>query len=913
MFALGPLSFGAPLALAGLVTLPLLWLLLRATPPAPKRAIFPPLRLLLGAPDDAETPQHAPWWLILFRLLIAALVIIALARPVWTPPSVEEETRPALIVMDSGWASAAAWNDMRQEAERLIDEAERDGRAVTLVTTAPTGQAIPALRPGNADSARRQLETADPQPWPADRGATAERLNEARSNDILNAPMAVTWLSDGVDSRDAADLSRALDALGDLTVIEPDAGRAPLGLAAPEPAADGLTVSVLRAGSDFPRTVAVTALGSDGRAIARTDLQFAAGEGMASADIGLPLDLRNRIASLRLDGSSSAASVRLLGDQWQRPRVGLITLESDEGQPLLSDLHYVRSALGPHAQLIDGDLDALLAEDVSVLIMTDSARSDDQRIVDFVNEGGVLIRFAGPRLAAQGDDLLPVILREGGRLFGGSLNWDEPQRIAGFPDTSPFAGLPADNSATIDRQVLAQPGSATPDRVWARLVDGTPLVTAERRARGWIILFHVTASPDWSDLPLSGLFPRMLQRLMGLSQGGSASVPGNGAWVLDQALDAGGQLVSAPVSARPVPAAAFDTAIVSPVAPPGLYRLGSAASALNVIGADTRMEPLPRDLPGARFAGLDGPRAQHFDAWLLAAALVMLALDVLIALGLAGRLPARFGTATAAALLALGLLPLAIAPPVQAQDTTSERVALSDEMMQAALTLRFGYVTTGDTAIDTRSEAGLAGLSQEIFRRSAMEPEPPLAVNVNTDELIFFPMLYWPVTRDAGPLSPEASRRVAAYLAAGGLIIFDTQDADISMLRAGAPHPGLVNVLDSIDVPALSQIPADHVLTRAFYLLQEFPGRYTGSPVWVEANPDGASRDGTSGVIIGSHDWATAWARGDGGGAAAPIDGGERQREMAIRFGVNIAMYALTGNYKADQVHVPDILERLGQ
>ena len=104
MFALGPLSFGAPLALAGLVALPLLWLLLRATPPAPKRAIFPPLRLLLGAPDDAETPQHAPWWLILFRLLIAALVIIALARPVWTPPSVEEETRPALIVMDTGWA-----------------------------------------------------------------------------------------------------------------------------------------------------------------------------------------------------------------------------------------------------------------------------------------------------------------------------------------------------------------------------------------------------------------------------------------------------------------------------------------------------------------------------------------------------------------------------------------------------------------------------------------------------------------------------------------------------------------------------------------------------------------------------------------------------------------------------------------
>lgn len=911
MFALGPLSFGAPLALAGLLTLPVLWLLLRATPPAPKRAVFPPLRLLLGAPDDAETPQHAPWWLILLRLLIAALIIIALARPVWTPPSVEEETRPALIVMDNGWAAAAAWPDMRQEAERLIDTAERDGRAVALVTTAPTGQAAPALRLGNPDEARRLLESAEPQAWPADRGATADRIADARSNDALGGELAITWLSDGVDSRDAVALSRILDGLGALTVIEPDAGRAPLGLAAPEAAADGLTISVRRAGRDFPRTVAVTALGNDGRAIARSDVTFAAGEGVATTDISLPLDLRNRIASLRLDGTASAASVRLLGDQWQRPRVGLITLESDEGQPLLSDLHYVRAALGPHAQLSNGDLDALLAEDVSILVMTDNARSDDQRIVDFINEGGVLIRFAGPRLAAHGDDLLPVVLREGGRLFGGSLNWDEPQRIAAFPDTSPFAGLPRDSTATIDRQVLAQPGSATPDKVWARLEDGTPLVTAERRARGWIVLFHVTASPDWSDLPLSGLFPRMLQRLTGLAQGGTATIPGNGAWVLDRALDAGGQLVAAPVTARPVPSATFDTTVVSPVAPPGLYRLGSAASALNIIGPDTRMDPLPRDLPGASFAGLDGPRARHFDAPLLAAALIMLILDVVIALGLAGRLPMRFGTASAAILLALVVLPMA--PPAHAQDSSGRPVELSDEMMQAALTLRFGYVTTGDATIDNRSRAGLTGLSQEIFRRSAMEPEPPLAVNVNSDELIFFPMLYWPVTRDAGPLGEEASRRVSAYLAAGGLIVLDTQDADIAMLRAGAPHPGLVNVLDSIDVPALSQIPSDHVLTRTFYLLQEFPGRYTGSPVWVEANPDGASRDGTSGVIIGSHDWATAWARGESGGAAAPIEGGERQREMAIRFGVNIAMYALTGNYKADQVHVPDILERLGQ
>ena len=188
-----------------------------------------------------------------------------------------------------------------------------------------------------------------------------------------------------------------------------------------------------------------------------------------------------------------------------------------------------------------------------------------------------------------------------------------------------------------------------------------------------------------------------------------------------------------------------------------------------------------------------------------------------------------------------------------------------------------------------------------------------MAVNPETDELIFFPMVYWPVERDAAELSEDAAARITAYLQGGGLIIFDTQDADIAALRAGAPHPGLITILDSIDVPPLAQISSDHVLTRSFYLLQEFPGRFSGSPVWVEANPDGASRDGTSGVIIGAHDWASAWAVDENGRPMAPVDGGERQRELAQRFGINVAMYALTGNYKADQVHIPDILERLGQ
>jgi len=112
------------------------------------------------------------------------------------------------------------------------------------------------------------------------------------------------------------------------------------------------------------------------------------------------------------------------------------------------------------------------------------------------------------------------------------------------------------------------------------------------------------------------------------------------------------------------------------------------------------------------------------------------------------------------------------------------------------------------------------------------------------------------------------------------------------------------------------------VLTKSFYLLSSFPGRYTGSPLWIEARQGGqepseksaATADGVSPILITGNDFAGAWAIDDNGVPILPtVPSDETQREYAYRSGVNIMMYMLTGNYKTDQVHVPDLLERLGQ
>jgi hypothetical protein len=198
-----------------------------------------------------------------------------------------------------------------------------------------------------------------------------------------------------------------------------------------------------------------------------------------------------------------------------------------------------------------------------------------------------------------------------------------------------------------------------------------------------------------------------------------------------------------------------------------------------------------------------------------------------------------------------------------------------------------------------------------------------MGVDPARDELVFFPLIYWPVSAKAEPLSDKVLAKIDAYMKQGGLIIFDTKSDETlggSIGLAGGSSP-LSRLLGKLDLPPLQRLPEDHVLTKSFYLLQSFPGRWDNGDLWVEARPEGggdASRrgvrtDGVSSIIITSNDLAAAWALDDSDRPMFPtVPGGEEQREMSFRTGVNIVMYALTGNYKADQVHVPAILERLG-
>ncbi|HUC12171.1 MAG TPA: DUF4159 domain-containing protein [Stellaceae bacterium] len=903
MLALGSLAFASPWLLLALAGLPIVWWLLRVTPPAPRRVPFPAIRLLSGLVPHDVTPARTPLWLILLRMAIAALVIIAAADPLLNPQSQLPGTGPLTLVIDDGWAAASDWGARQAALGDLLAEAEREDRQVVLLTTAPTASdtAAPPLAPVRAVDARAAVEALQPKPWPVDRQAALARLRKLSLPDAN----AAIWLSDGLgDSGGAKALAAYLDDRGTLQYLSAGAGRQPVLLTPGDREAKDLSVVLRSLPAAEPRRYAVRASGGDGRFLASQTVTIAPGAASAKAQLTMPNELRNQTTRIEIEGGQSAGSVVLVDERWRRRPVGIAAPANTSGQPLLSENYYLERALAPFAEIRRGPATDLLKRQIAVLIFADSrpnSPADAAEIEKWVDGGGLLLRFAGPNLAEEDDRLMPVRLRRGGRTIGGAMSWEQPAKLAPFAADSPFAGLSIPPDVTVSRQVLAEPDIDLAARTWARLADGTPLVTAEKRGRGWIVLVHTTANADWSNLSLSGLFVEMLRRIVAMSQGvvtaSEARLPPL------ETLDGFGHLQRAPPTARPIAGREVATVTVSPQHPPGFYGTEDTRRALNLASGIVELRPLtglPADVHRATFG-----RGSEIDlrAPVLTAALLLALADLLIAYALRGLLWRRAAQVGSALFLVLVAM-----PPAHADDAF---------VIRATSQLRLAYVRTGNDEVDNESRAGLLGLGDALNRRTAVETGDPMEVDIETDELIFFPLLYWPVTADQPPPSPKAVERINRYIETGGTILFDTRDGDE---QSPGPFGGaaiaaarLRRLTAGINMPPLVPIPPDHVLTKSFYLLHEFPGRWNVGTLWVEPVDDHVN-DGVSSVIVGANDWAGAWAIDrDGQPLYAVVPGGEQQREMALRFGINLVMYVLTGNYKSDQVHVPAILERLGQ
>jgi hypothetical protein len=908
------LAFSSPFVLLALAGAPFLYLLLRVTPPPPTRVAFPPLKLILDLKKPDATPARTPWWLLLLRMLLAALVVLAMAGPFFSPSGVvAAKGGPLLLLIDDFWTAAPDWSLRMKAAESRLAEAGRLGQAAAILAMTSAAPAVAE----DSSATVTHLRALAPQAFLAARLPALKRVEAF----LQNHPGAqVVWLNDGLEDADGKAFGEKLAALApEAEVMRDPRPVRVLAAVANQPAA--MEVAVRRAAATGEGKGKIGAYDTKGASLGESDFTF---DGLsATARIDLPIQLRNEISRLEILGENSAGGIFLLDSGARRRRVGLVSGGGPE-QTFLSPMHYLRDALVPFADLREakpGDADPvgrLLDDGVDVLILADTNVASPelrQKLDAFLQSGGTILRFAGPRLAAGGDDFFPVKLRRGGRTLGGALSWDHPKPLAAFDDNSPFFGLTPPAEATVSRQVLAEPDEGLPARTWARLQDGTPLVTAEKRGQGSLILFHISADASWSNLPLSGLFVEMLKKIVDRAGlvGKTTAQEASAAFLPPlRILDGFGKLGAPGATVKPLPA---NNSVAAPDVdhPAGFYGPPDAPRALNAFASNTTLAPLDFANLKLKKTELVAPQPVDLRPPLLILAFILALADALATLLIGGRWRRQAGPALAALLLAA----LAVAPPPARAEGAPERD------IKAALATKLAYVITGDARADRISREGLTSLSDTLARRTALVPGAPQAVDPARDELAFYPLIYWPIAPERPQPGPDVARRLQAYMKQGGLVLFDTRDGQMQFEGGArtAAQTWLRTFLADIDLPPLEPAPRDHVVTKTFYILENFVGRTENGPTYIEALPpetEPGSRparagDGVSPIIIASNDLAAAWAGdGNGEGLYTLTPGDPRQREMALRGGVNIVMYTLTGNYKADQVHVHELLERLG-
>ncbi|KRB50823.1 RNA-binding protein [Rhizobium sp. Root708] len=933
-----PFAFAYPAILGALIALPIIWWLLRLTPPRPQSEVFPPLKILATVLKREETPAQSPWWLTLLRMLMAAAVILAIADPVFNPrTSSLASGGPLVLFVDNGWATSPDWERRVKTADALIDDAESAGIPVSIAFTAdPTNDAVA----GTAAVARDKLRAAEPKPLVPDRQRAFEALRAA-----LNGvhPGTLAFLTDGAAAKEADATVKQLSDLqpGQLRLVTGDQ-KDTVAITTASNAAGSMSVTATRLDGTLAASLPLTAQDAQGRPIAAGAVDFQPGQSVATGSITAPFEMRNDFARVSIDNHATAGAVHLLDDGFKRRRVVLLSGEArDDFQPLLSPLYYIQRALQPYADLIEPNspdlasaIPDLLSQNPSVIIMADIGRLPQETyepLQRWIANGGTLIRFAGPRLAAApaDDPLVPVTLRQGERALGGALSWAEPQPLAEFPNFGPFAGMAKPTDVTVKRQVLAEPTPDLAERTWASLADGTPLVTTKPISAGRIVLFHVSAEATWSDLPISGNFVEMLRRIVQLSRSGGVTSEAGAASTAEalspfRLLTAKGALTTETGAARPLIPNAKTTPLASFDNPPGLYGSEEGFTALNVLPANAELKPL--DTSGVTLVreGLIGGETWSAKPALFLIALFLLVADSLIVMFMGGAFSRVRGAGRAVAVVAVALGALALVHPSSSWADDSKPG--DEQILQRLDNTHLAYVVTGEAEIDRISERGLEGLTDFLTYRTTLEPAPPVGLDLAKDELAFYPIIYWPVSATAPMPSAAAINKIDAYMRSGGTVLFDTKDQfnalDNSAGASSANGERLQQILAGLDIPPLEPVPSDHVLTKSFYLLSSFPGRYAGSPLWIEARQDNrsanaksaATADGVSPILITGNDLAGAWAVDANGAPLLPtVPPDETQREYAYRTGVNIMMYMLTGNYKTDQVHVPALLERLGQ
>ncbi|MBC6445034.1 MAG: DUF4159 domain-containing protein, partial [Alphaproteobacteria bacterium GM202ARS2] len=822
-----------------------------------------------------------------------------------TPPAnTLSNDAPLLLVIDNGWATAAHWHTHMQTLRDTLASLP-DHRFILLPTATPPDPNTLSIL--SARQAQTALDSLNPHPWHPQNAIIAQTLtNKDTNTPRLNHLSAILWSHDAIDSPDKNTLKDTLQAHADrlnipfYSLTEPSLSL-PIVLAPPPKTAQPQLLAYVLTPPTLPTQRAdspsyhLQGFDADNRLLFDKPLTLDSQETpvYASAE---QAHFLHQLHNLRLrtpQHQRHAATVLLRDSQSRQPSIFVLNPSSESPPPLLNSNHYITQALNRPtrnaslANALKQKADIIFWHDQTTRIPTD----EQSHLLSWLEQGGILVRFASPHVQDLDADpnLLPAPLYEITASTRGFLADSTDSSTLHFAEHSPFHQLPSTPTHIAPTFAFIEP---PPDvHIWAYTDDHRPLISARRVGNGWLVFFHTPLHPLRSDLALDTLFPTILATLTRLrTYQGSTSLNSHTPstlWQPLQLLDGWGQLSSPTATTQALNADARP----SPQTPPGIYATTYERRALNL--GDNLSPPIPFINAPPPLQPTPPQHNQHtLQGWLLTAIILLLAIHTLLLLRRAHRpsptQPSRLSTTSTATAAALVFCYAFFPCLTSAQDLAGDAPFYAP---------RIGYMLSNDKEQDSLSHKGLSQLTRFINARTVAQLAEPLALTPQSPLLPFVPLIYWPVTSSNTPLSPQDTRTIEHYLSKGGIILFDTLTPK-------------ANLEPSLSLPPLTPIDDEHTVTRSFFLLPLNLWRKTNTPVpWSDHHAQ--AHIPTASVFASQQNWAQLWQNHLYMPQHPSLTGILTQQTLAMRFGLNLVLYALTGNYKRDQIHALTIIERL--
>jgi hypothetical protein len=890
MLKIGFLQIANAWALLPLLALPIIYLVSKLIPPKPKTIHFPALMFLKGLDAKSSNMQTAPLWVKILRIIAIFALVFGLSAPfISSSPVKIANDKKILIIIDDGWSNAARFEEIKSKATEIIKSYAPLGTENTqfsvLISSAPNNEQIIAQQSQDALDFIKKLE---PKAYIPSHEANFAKIF------ALKDSFAIYYFSDGLKHNSSDEMLENLAkiAIGKFHIDLPANKIA--ALSEIKQNADGFAYQYKSIGR--PKDIEVEFLSKDGEI-------FASSHGSnGHGSVILPDNLSRRVAFAKIRGENTAGGTYILNATNLRPLIGIENLNQTE-EPLISDKYYIKTAAKMLGDVVEGEIDRILPSRPNAIIIGDRSGfspNDERTLLSYMRGGGTIIRFIGPlALGKENDPIITGALAHAPKIMAGSFSWNNAQ-IAPSEAESPLFGMETNNDAR-PRLVAVFESPPQNTEIWARLQDKTPFISRKKIGEGQLVMIHTTASPAWSEIAFSATQIQFLRRILQTSQAQGIDAntrPPNAPMYGQTILNAYGEIGQIAPDAKPILPKDTLPKISNQEYNPGIYSGGGSILFLQAANQDLNLSPI--NLQNIRFETMNNIQNNLFllRPYFLVFGFLALLLDSLIAI-MGADIFNRFKkpATTNIILLALIVLPFL---PLQAKAQ-----AINDDMAMA-------YILTPDQRTNAKAKAGLEGLAQALNARTNVHSSRVVGIDPSKDELALYPIIYWLLPDNITPANLATNRALNAYMQNGGILFIDTKGAGRDANNARALTQ---SALRGLVVPPLEQVPQGHVLGRSFYLLMGFPGRFANSKLWVanSASMNASANDGVSPIIIGDGDWAAAWAGGPHDTAQAAIEGGDLRRETAFRVGINIYIYALTGQYKADQIHVPAILNRLGQ